>query len=131
MEVTELVCEINFLPICNVTVVIAIDETLYPLTLFDALKVILCIAHSFPKYPWVLFEVEICLFPTFHETVGSYLKRFDCIHFKLSRRPPPPPLPPSTNKSSYNVATGSGVDLVYTNLHKNIICFQFPFFVLS
>ena len=33
-------------------------ETIYPLTLFDAMKVILCIA-------WILFEVKIFLFSTF------------------------------------------------------------------
>ena len=44
------------------------DETRYPLTLFDALKVIL-----FSEIFMVLFEVEICLFPTFQETIGATL----------------------------------------------------------
>ena len=61
--------------------VIATDETLYPLTLFDVLGVILCIAllSFLSKIFMVLFEVEICISLAFQETVGSHLfrRRFD------------------------------------------------------
>ena len=67
---------VNVQPFCNVTVVIATDETFYPLSLFDALKVIQCVAlvSFFSEIFMVLFEVEICLFPTFQETVWSHPK---------------------------------------------------------
>ena len=48
----------------------------YPVTLFDALKVIQCVAFLsfFSAIFMVLFEGQACLFSTFQETVGSQLK---------------------------------------------------------
>ena len=59
--------DVNFWPFSSVTVVMATAETLYPITVFDAMKIIRNI-HA-------LFEVDICIFSTFHETVESYLNR--------------------------------------------------------
>ena len=63
--VTELVCKINWIK--NINVVIGIDEILHPLILFDALKVILCVAlFSFIfEISMVLFQVESCLLTLF------------------------------------------------------------------
>ena len=60
---------VNFRPFWNVTVVITTDETIYSLTLFDALKIILFIVlvSFFPKYSLELFEVEIYLIRYFIE----------------------------------------------------------------
>ena len=53
----------------NITVVIATDETLYLLTVFDAMEVILCItlvsfSHEISMNT-TLFEVAICIYPLF------------------------------------------------------------------
>ena len=51
----------------------------------DARKVILCIAlvSFFSEIFMVIFEVEICLSPTFQETVGSHLKLPDYISLRF------------------------------------------------
>ena len=66
---------VNSRPFWNVTVVVATDETLWPLILYDALKVIQCVAllPFFSKIFIVLFEVQICNFSTLHEIVRSKL----------------------------------------------------------
>ena len=49
----------------TLTVVIAIDETIYSLTVFDALKIILrsiTLVSCFSKISWAVFEVETCIF---------------------------------------------------------------------
>ena len=44
------------------------DETLYLLTVFDVLKVVLrltLVSFFSMKYPWTRFEVETCIYPHF------------------------------------------------------------------
>ena len=54
--------------------VIATDETLYLLTVFQAMKVILCITLFFSKKSMQTFSGRNMHFSSFDESVGSHLK---------------------------------------------------------
>ena len=62
------------------------NETLYPLTLFDALKVILCIAlvsfFSEISMHGQFLRLKLVFVPTFQETVGSYIKQ-ETLYYNL------------------------------------------------